>query len=248
MPWEHIALLVGGGLVAGVVNTVAGGGSLLTVPLLHLVGLPGQLANGSNRIGVLAQSGAAALRFRREGVPGLRDALPLLFPVGAGAALGAWLVTLLGDREFERLFGALMVVLVVPTLWGARPRAPSTALRPPWPRTLQSAVFLAIGVYGGAVQAGVGLPLVAALAGSGYDLVRANSIKVVINFALVAMALPVFLWRGLVVWDAALALAVGYAAGGSLGARLAVAGGERWLRPALGAAVLALAAKMLGVY
>lgn len=248
MPWEHIALLLGGGLLAGVVNTIAGGGSLLTVPLLHLVGLPGQIANGSNRIGVLAQSASAALRFRREGVPGLRDALPLLLPVAFGAAVGAWLITRLDDRVFERLFGGLMLVLVIPTVWGARSRRAGSTQRAGWPRALQGAVFLAIGLYGGAFQAGVGIPLVAALSGSGYNLVRANSIKVVINFALVVTALPVFLWRGMVAWDAAIALATGYAAGGALGARLAVAGGERWLRPAILVAVLALAGNMLGLY
>jgi uncharacterized membrane protein YfcA len=247
---ENVALLLGGGLAAGVMNTVAGGGSLLTVPLLHLVGLPGQLANGSNRVGVLAQSASAALRFHREGVSGLRDAMPLVLPVGAGALLGAWLITFLGDREFERLFGLLMLVLVVPTILGARRRgAPADrSVRAPWRGSVRSAVFLAIGVYGGAVQAGVGIPLVAALSASGYDLVRANSVKVVINLCLVSMALPVFLWRDLIAWPAALVLAAGYATGGSLGARLAVAGGERWLRPALFLAVFGLAGHMLGLY
>ncbi len=242
-------LLLSGGIAAGVVNTVAGGGSLLTVPLLHLVGLPGQLANGSNRIGVLAQSASAALRFHREGVSGLRDAAALVAPVAAGALVGAWAITQLDDRAFERLFGGLMLVLVVPTVLGVR--RPATRPRDAasvWSRSVQRAVFFAIGLYGGALQAGVGLPLVAALAASGYDLVRANSVKVVINLALVSMALPVFLWRGFVDWSAALVLAVGYAAGGSLGARLALAGGERWLRPAIVLAVLGLAGHMLGLY
>ncbi len=249
MPWEHIALLVGGGLAAGVVNTVAGGGSLLTVPLLHLVGLPGQLANGSNRVGVLVQCATAALRFHREGVPGLAGALPVLAPVCVGAALGAWSISALPDREFERLFGVLMLVLAIPALAGVRwPRAAGRAERRPWSTPLQVLVFGAIGVYGGAVQAGVGLPLIAALSASGMDLVRANSVKVVINLVLVLAALPIFAVRGLVRWDTALVLALGYGLGGLLGARLAVAGGAPWLRGAALLAVVALAAHMLGVY
>jgi uncharacterized membrane protein YfcA len=250
VPWEHVALLVGGGLVAGVVNTVAGGGSLLTVPLLHLVGLPGQLANGSNRVGVLAQAASATLRFHREGASGMREAMPLVVVVAAGSLVGAWGIKFLDDRLFEQLFGFLMLFLVVPTVWGMRPRL-AAAGRPPgarWSRATQRVVFFSIGLYGGAVQAGVGLPLVAALAGSGYDLVRANSVKVVINLFLVLLALPIFLWRDLVSWPAALALAAGYAAGGTLGARLAVAGGERWLRPAVLLAVFLLAGHMLGLY
>ena len=228
------------------------------MPLLHLVGLPGQLANGSNRVGVLAQSASAATRFHRAGVSGFREAIPLAIPVCVGAALGAWGITWLGDRQFERLFGVLMLALVIPTLWGTRTRAsrdpsepegaPERAAARRWSTGLVYAVLLAIGLYGGAVQAGVGIPLVAALSGAGYNLVRANSIKVVINLALVLTALPIFLWRGLIVWPAALALAVGYAAGGEVGARLAISGGESWLRPVILAVVVALAGRMLGLY
>ena len=87
-------LLAGGGLLAGVVNTLAGGGSLLTVPLLSFVGLPGSLANGTNRVGVLLQNGVASWGFWREGVSGVRTALPLLAPVAAGALLVALVVLL----------------------------------------------------------------------------------------------------------------------------------------------------------
>jgi len=241
------ALLFGAGIVAGVVNTMAGGGSLLTVPLLReLAGLPGNLANGTNRIGVLVQSASAALRFRAEGVPGWRDALPLSLPVALGAGLGAYGITLISDRGFERLFGLLMLGLVGPTLWGMAPgrnRATRVHSRP-----LQQLVFFGVGLYGGAVQAGVGLLIVAALATAGFDLVRANSIKVILNVVLTLIALPVFLLQGLVRWPAALVLAGGFSIGGVLGARLAVRGGERLLRPVLLGAVLALAGRMLGLY
>ncbi len=249
MPWEHVALLVGGGLAAGVVNTVAGGGSLLTVPLLHLVGLPGQLANGSNRVGVLVQCASAALHFHREGVPGLRGALPVLAPVGVGAAFGALAITALPDQAFERLFGLLMLLLAVPALAGLRwPGTTRRTAGAPWPRALQLFVFGAIGVYGGAVQAGVGIPLIAALSASGMDLVRANSVKVVVNLVLVVVALPIFALRGLVEWETAAVLAVGYGAGGLVGAQLAVAGGALWLRTAALLAVVGLAGRMMGLY
>lgn len=238
------ALLVGGGLLAGVVNTLAGGGSLLTVPLLVLVGLPGTLANGSNRVGVLLQSGVAVWRFRAEGVPGLPEAGRLLIPVLAGSLLGAFAIAQVDAATFERLFGFLMLLLLFPTLRSARSRPTAK----PWPPAVRHAVFFAIGLYGGALQAGVGLVLVAALSHAGFDLVRANSIKLVVILALTAVAVPVFVLKGQVAWAPAAALGVGFAAGGELGARLALRGGERLIRPVLLVAVLALAGRMLGLY
>jgi uncharacterized membrane protein YfcA len=239
------ALLVGGGLLAGIVNTLAGGGSMLTVPLLVLLGLPGSVANGSNRVGVLLQSGVAAWRFRAQGIPGAADATRVLVPVGAGALVGAWWVAQLADATFERIFGLAMVLLLLPTL--RPPRAGSAGARP-WSPATSFLIFFAIGVYGGALQAGVGLVLVAALSRAGFDLVRANSVKVVVVLALTLVAVPVFIAEGQVAWLPAGVLAVGFAAGGEIGARLAVRGGERLIRPVLALSVLALAGRMLGLY
>jgi uncharacterized membrane protein YfcA len=105
-----------------------------------------------------------------------------------------------------------------------------------------------IGAYGGAIQAGVGLLMVGALNHTGYDLVRANSIKVATNVVLTAFAIPVFLWHGQIAWAPALVLAIGFAAGGAIGARVAVRGGERVIRPVMVAAILLLAGRMLGLY
>jgi hypothetical protein len=242
---EQAALLLAGGLLAGVVNTLAGGGSLVSVPLLVLVGLPGTLANGTNRIGVLAQSAVAAWRFRAAGLASLRDSAPVLAPALAGALAGALGVARLPDAAFERLFGAVMLALLLPTLRPPRPRA---APPRPWPPALSAAVFFAIGLYGGALQAGVGLVLVAALSHAGFDLVRANGIKTFVTFGLTAVAAPVFVFEGQVAWGPALLLAAGFGAGGGLGARLAVRGGERLIRPVLGAALVALAGRMLRLW
>jgi uncharacterized membrane protein YfcA len=236
---------VGGGLLAGIINTLAGGGSMLTVPLLVLVGLPGSVANGSNRVGVLLQNGVAAWRFRAQGIPGISDAARVLLPVGAGALIGAWWIAQLADATFERVFGLAMVLLLLPTL--RPPRTGSGAARR-WSPSTSFLIFFIIGIYGGALQAGVGLVLVAALSRAGFDLVRANSVKVVVVFALTLVAVPVFIAEGQVAWLPAGVLALGFAAGGEIGARLAVRGGERLIRPVLALAVLALAGRMLGLY
>ncbi len=238
------ALLFGGGLFAGVVNSLAGGGSLLTVSLLVLIGLPGTLANGTNRIGVLLQNAVAAWSFRAEGVSGFQGAGRLLVPVLSGSLVGALAVSRIADEDFERIFAVLMVGLLVPLLRGPAPSAERRA----WPPALSAAVFFAIGAYGGAFQAGVGIPLLFALAYAGTDLVQANAVKVVVILAVTATAVPVFVLEDKVAWAPALALAPGFIAGGFLGARLAVRGGERVIRPVLVLAVLALAGRLLGLY
>jgi uncharacterized protein len=241
-------LLLGGGLLAGIVNTLAGGGSLLTVPLLVLLGLPGTVANGTNRVGILVQNGIAALGFRALGLSGLHGTAFLVAPVALGALVGAWLASRLSDALFEQLFGAIMVLLLLPTLW--RPaRAVGPTLAPgATRRLLLPIVFFGVGLYGGAFQAGVGILVVFALSFAGLDLVRANHVKVVLNFCFTLLALPIFVAAGQVAWPHAVALATGFAAGGALGARVAVRGGERVIKPVLAVAVLGLAGRMLGLY
>lgn len=245
MTASEIAILVGGGLAAGVVNTLAGGGSLISVPLLVLVGLPATIANGTNRIGVFLQNLTAAWAFRAQGVSGIEGAAKVVVPVCIGSLAGALTVARLDDATFQRLFGLVMLIDLVPMLRGPRRMGP---VERPWPRWLLFAVFVAIGAYGGAIQAGVGLLMVGALNHTGYDLVRANSIKVATNVVLTAFAIPVFLWYGQVSWPHAAVLAVGFAAGGALGSRIAVRGGERVIRPVMVAAIVLLAGRMLGLY
>jgi uncharacterized membrane protein YfcA len=239
-----IALLLGTGVLAGIVNTLAGGGSLLTVPLLVLLGLPGTLANGTNRVGVLLQGAVAAWRFRGSGILQLRSLLPVMAPVLTGSLAGAFAIAQVSDATFERLFGAVMLVLLVPTLR----RSGATTPGPGLPPVLSALAFFAIGFYGGAVQAGVGIPLVFALVHAGHDLVRANAIKVAVVGALTAAAIPVFAIQGKIAWAPGLVLAVGFAVGAEVGVRLALRAGVRLLRPVLAACVVALAGRMFGLY
>src|SRR5262245_8358277 len=240
----EIAILLVGGTAAGVVNTLAGGGSLLSVPLLVLLGLPGTVANGTNRVGVLLQSLVAAARFRGSGLLELRTLLPVLAPLLAGSLVGAVAIARAPHATFERLFGALMLVLLVPTLRRSRATTPGPGLG----RLASALVFFALGLYGGALQAGLGILLVFALVYAGHDLVRANAIKTAANAALTCAAIPVFAAAGQIAWRPALVLALGFAAGAELGVRLAIARGERVLRPVLVAGVAALAGRMLGLY
>jgi uncharacterized membrane protein YfcA len=242
--WMMLAL---GGLVAGVINTLAGGGSLLTVPLLVFLGLPATTANGTNRIGVLFQNLVSTLRFRKEGLDGLRGARPILIPIVVGSLIGAAIASRMSAEIFKQVFGVAMVALLIPILRQARP-VDATKIVEPRSRFLNLLIFFGIGLYGGAIQAGVGLFLIAALARSGLDLVRANAIKVLVIGLLTLVAVPVFIAHDQVDWPYASALVVGFALGGELGARAAIQGGERLIRPVLVVSVLAMAGRMLNLY
>ena len=237
-------LLVAGGLFAGIINTVAGGGSTLTVPLLVLAGVPGNAANGSNRIGVIVSNATAAGSFRRLGVDGFSHAVPVLVPVVAGSLVGSLAISRLTDDAFETVFGLVMIPLIILSI--RTPRFRTDGAR--WSRTTTTVVFFGIGIYGGAIQAGVGLVLLAALTRAGFDLVVANSMKVIVIFVLTLTALPVFIAQGDIRLGPALILATGFAVGGWLGAHAAVKGGETFIRAVMVVASIALAAKLLGAF
>ena len=239
------ALVVGAGLVAGIVNAMAAGGSLLTVALLNVfVGLPGLVATGTNRVGVLVQNASSVASYRKEGVRGFGRAVPVIVPVIAGSLLGSLLVSSVTDETFERIFGILMVPLLFLSL--RSPKNVGSQIN--WHPLTSAVVFFGIGLYGGAFQAGVGLLIVVALSRSGLDLVNANAVKVVVILVLTTIAVPVFVIRGQVDWGFAAVLAIGFAAGGWIGARVAVRGGERIIKPVLIGAVVALAGRMIGLY
>ncbi len=242
----EITLLIAVGLVAGAVNTLAGGGSLLTVPLLVIFGLPGTIANGTNRVGILVQGVVACWRFDAEGISELRCALPLLAPVVLGSIIGATLATRIPDQTFEQIFAGIMLILLLPIL--RRPQLPSPPRTQHWSPLTRGIVLFAIGIYGGAVQAGVGLLLVFALNRAGFDLVRANAIKMVIVTALAIVAVPVFVFEQQVAWLPAAFVSIGFTLGATAGVRIAVFGGESAIRRALAVVVLALAGHLFRLY
>ena len=241
--WEAI-LLLGGGLAAGVINTMAGGGSALTVPLLVLAGVPGNQANGSNRVGVLAASASAVAAFRSSGVDGLKGATPVLGPAVVGSLIGSFGISQVADDTFETIFGFLLIPIIILTIFKPKPKEDAD----PWSAPVTAAVFLCIGMYGGAFQAGVGLVMLAALTRAGFDLVTANSVKVMVNLIVTCIALPVFILQGNVVWAPALVLAAGFLAGGWFGAKLAVRGGEQVVRVFMIGAALFLAGRLIGLW
>ncbi len=244
MTLAEALLLIIGGFTAGVVNTMAGGGSALTVPLLVLAGVPGNQANGSNRVGVLTSTGAAIAAFRHSKIGTIRGAAPVLVPAVVGSLIGSFGISQLTDETFETVFGFLLIPIIILTIFKPKPAVGSE----PWPKALTALVFLGIGLYGGAIQAGVGLVMLNALTRAGYDLVTANTVKVWVNFVVTCIALPVFIIQDKIVWLPAIVLAAGFTVGGWTGAKMAVKGGERVVRIFMIGAALFLAARLLGLW
>ncbi len=240
MAWWVLLLLPCVGVVVGFMNVMAGGGSALSMPILILLGLEPATANGTNRIAILVQNGAAVQSFRRRGFFDPRRSLGLALCTLPGAILGAMAAVAVDPVLFRRLLAGVLVVAVVMI---ARPPDRSASVRPR--PVLAHLAALAVGFWGGFMQAGVGfllMPLLERL--MAFDLVRVNMHKVFIVGCFTIPALAVFIAEGHVWWLGGAALAVGNAVGARLGARVTIEGGERVVRWVFVAAALVLAVRM----
>ena len=250
MPWYFYLLLTGAGFLAGVINTLAGSGSLITLPVLIFLGLPATVATGTNRIGVILQNIVAGLSFNRSRVLDLRGALVLSVPAIFGSLLGASIAVNLNEELMQRVIGAVMVLMLFVMLLRPERWLEGTVLNLEKTVNWQQAVVLfVIGVYGGFIQAGVGIFLLAALVLSvGYDLIRANAVKIIIILVFTLSSLLIFANNNQVDWAAGLLLGLGNMAGAWVAARLAVARGAAWVRWVVIATVAFSAAYLLGLF
>ena len=229
-PWLDLGLLLLAGAAAGVVNTMAGGGGFLMLPVLVGLGLPATTANGTMRVAVLAQCATAVATFHRREIRPYKVAAKLAPAMVVGALLGSWLATRIDDQLFRPLVGALLLAWAVLLLF-----KPDRFLNPPEqpraPGLLTQLSAVLVGVYGGFLQAGVGFPLIALLSGHlGHELVRANAIKVGVVLAFTSVALVVFALAGQVAWVPAAVLTAGTVAGAWLGARWQIDKGAQVVR------------------
>jgi len=225
--WLWYLLLIPAGGVAGVVNTIAGGGSFLTLPALMLCGLPPQLANGTNRIAVLIQSAYGTHLYRKQGQLEGAATRRLVGPMLIGAAGGATLASVLSPGVFNAVFGGLFLVMALVML--AKPRALlAEGVKPRGPAWVEALLLVGIGVYAGFIQAGVGVLLLVVMPlCSGLDLSRANGVKLALVTVVQVLALAIFAWQGQVDWLAGAVLAVGNTLGAPLGAKLAMKQGAK---------------------
>ncbi len=241
-PWQYgLLALVGFG--AGILNVLAGGGSFFTMPLMIFLGMSPATANGTNRIALLAQNAMAVSEFRRRGFSDFRLSLTLALCTLPGSVAGAVAAVRFDPLWFKRILAIFMIALLPLVLGGtrkARARCPRRG------RLLAHLGAVALGFYGGFIQAGTGPLIIILLATTlGLDLVRVNMHKVFIIGFYMLPSLAVFILSGNVDWAAGVLLAAGNTLGAAMGTHLAVEGGEGLIRIFVAVAVVAMALKLL---
>jgi uncharacterized membrane protein YfcA len=249
LAWYIYLAVVATGFVCGFINTFAGSGSLISLPLLIFLGLPATAANGTNRVAILMQNIVAVGSFRQQKVLDVRGGLILAIPAVIGSIIGAEIAVDIEEHVLRKVIGGLMlfmlmVILVKPRRWlTGRGRTTKS------PGILQHLIFFAIGIYGGFIQAGVGIFLIAGLVlGAGYDLVRGNAVKLLIVLCFTPFALAVFVLGGQVQWGIGFILGIGNMLGAWVASRMAVQRGAEFARVILILVIIGAAGKFLGIY
>ncbi len=243
-------VLIFAGLIVGFVNTLAGGGSIVSLSVLMMLGLPPTLANGTNRIAITIQTLTATTSFKQQNILPLRKAVYLSIPAILGSLLGSWIAVDIREDVFEKAIGVIMLVMLVFILYKPQKyiygRAEVMEKPLNWKIYL---IFFLIGIYGGFIHMGVGYFLLAGIVlGAGFDLVKANAIKVFVVLAYAPFTLLVFLYYGQVNWLYGLVLSIGSVTGALIASRMAVKKGVGFVKWVIVVVILVTAGDMFGFY
>lgn len=240
-----LPLLFGAAFVAGLVDAIAGGGGLITVPLLMGIGLPPQVALGTNKLQASFGSGSAMLHFVRAGTVKLRDCWVGILWTALGAALGVWCVQLLDATILKQLIPWLLAAIAIYTLFCPHLGAEDSHAR------MQPGLFyllfgMSIGFYDGFFGPGTGsFWTMALMMLLGYSMLRATATTKVMNFTSNFVALIFFLAVGQVRFTEGIVMGVGQFLGARVGSRLVIKRGTAFIRPVFITMVLALVGRLI---
>jgi uncharacterized membrane protein YfcA len=246
MEWYFYIVLVAVGIVAGIINTLAAGGSLLTLPVLMALGLPPNMANGTNRIAIFLQNVVGVRQFHKEKVMDFPSGFKVGIPAALGAIVGALIAVKLNDEAMKLAIAGVMILVFFLMLLNPKRWINSHEEHPPIPYWLQVVVFFFVGVYGGFIQAGVGFFLLTSLVlASGYELLKANALKLFVILLYTPLAIVIFFVHGDVNLWMGLVLAVGNMTGAWIGTKIAVKKGAKFIRYFVLVAILIAATKLV---
>lgn len=232
------------GAAAGFLNVTAGGGSLITLPVLNFIGLDLGVANATNRVSILIQNLSAMRHYHSKGEIDMREAASFVLPAVAGAVAGTLSAVYMPSKIFRII--ASLSIFSMGYLLAAKPRMWDEPKGDPLSFPLRTAALFAVGIYGGFLQAGVGFLLVWTISGGCKKNLRdANILKIIVVAVYTMASLALFATFGMVDWKTAFALALGSAAGGNAGARFNLSADKRYIRWILTSVVFISAAKML---
>lgn len=230
---EEAVLLLAVGLVSGFINTLAGGGSMLTLPALMMTGMPADLANGTNRVAVLAQSITGAKGFDQAGKLDRGALVGIIVPTVLGAGLGAAMASVLPNTWLKPILLTVMAIVALSLLVPSGTK-PIEGDKLPAGGVIAWLALFGAGLYGGFIQAGVGFILVAIVSGVlHYDLLRSNALKLVCTSIFSGVALIIFALQGQVLWVTGIVLALGSVLGALASVRFAINVDESVLRSIL---------------
>jgi len=235
------------GFIAGFLNTVAGGGSLISLPILIFLGLPGSVANATSRVAILAQNVFAVGGFNSKGI---KLPLPYSIYLGVGSLVGGFIGALLAveihDSTFNRILAIVMVMVVISIVIEPKNRKQYAVER--LGRNYQIAgvfVFFLLGIYGGFIQAGIGFLVILSLTNiNHFGLIKTNYIKVFAAIIYTTVSVLVFAFENKIVWATGLTLAIGQGFGGWYASRWSVDKGEVWIKRMMVVTVIGLAVKL----
>lgn len=246
--FEISALIIAGTLV-GFINTLAGGGSIISLSVLMMLGLPATVANGTNRIAIAVQNLTAVSSFKQQRVLEVKKGLLLAIPAIVGSVIGAWIASDINELIFERAVAVIMLfmllfILYKPQRWIKEQSELTNKGITVW----QVIIFFLIGIYGGFIQLGVGYFLLAGIVlGAGYELVKANAIKVLIVLLYTPFTIVVFLMNDQINWAYGLVMTIGNVAGAFIASRMAVKKGAAFVRWVIVLVILLTSAHLFGI-
>lgn len=231
--WQIILLMIVG-VMSGWLNVMAGGGSLLSVPVMLFMDIPAPIANGTNRIAILAQNITAVYTFFRQGFSDFKLGLTLSLSAVLGAIAGAWFGVQIDGVWFNRLLAVVMIGVMIIMATGKNMDKKPSEEEQPKNLLLGHVLMIGGGFWGGMIQIGVGFILMAILYRvMGFGLVRVNMYKVFIVLSYTIVALTIFASQLQLLWWVGLSLAIGNSLGGWYGAHTTIHKGEVWIRRVL---------------
>jgi uncharacterized membrane protein YfcA len=248
--WGEVVALIVSGVLVGFINTLAGGGSIISLSMLMFLGLPAPVANGTNRIAIFVQTITAVGSFRQQKVLDYKKGLILAIPAVVGAVIGAYIAVDINEKIFERAMAVIMLLMLVFILYNPKKWLyGSKDLQERKVGYREIIIFFGIGIYGGFIHMGVGYLLLASLLlGIGYDLVRANAVKVMIVMLYIPFSLVVFLINDQVNWAYGLILTIGNVIGAFVASRLAVKKGVNFVRWVIVIVILLTSGHLFDLY
>jgi len=244
--WYHYVLLVVVGFVVGFINTIAGGASLISLPVLIFLGLPPSVANGTNRVAIAIQTAIGVAGFKSKGVSTFPFNVYLGIAALFGSIIGAYIAVDIKGETFNRILAIIMIIVVLIIVFKPKINLEDVAERLTgkylW---IGMIAFFFFGIYGGFINAGIGFIILLFLHYvHRMNLVRANATKVAIVFIYTLAALAVFIYNDKIIWKVGLVLAIGNGIGAWVSSRVSVRKGDGFIKTFLVVMVIAMAIKL----